>query len=48
MIKAAAEKGWLDERSAVLESVIACVRAGANTILTYHAKDIAGWLLTES
>ncbi len=44
MIKAAAQKGWLDERAAVLETLTACMRAGANTVLTYHAKDIAGWL----
>ena len=44
MIKAAAQKGWLDERAAVMETLMACVRAGANTVLTYHAKDISGWI----
>jgi porphobilinogen synthase len=44
MIKAAAERGWLDERSAALESLIALKRAGANIILTYWAKQAAAWL----
>jgi porphobilinogen synthase len=44
MIKAAAERGWLDERSAALESLIALKRAGANIILTYWAKQAAEWL----
>ncbi len=41
MIKAAAEKGWLNERQAVLESLIAIRRAGADILLTYFAKDLA-------
>ncbi len=44
MIKAAAERGWLDERKVVLESLTAMKRAGADLILTYHAKDAATWL----
>ncbi len=44
MIKAAAEKGWIDERSAVLESLVSIFRAGANTVITYHAQAAAGWL----
>jgi porphobilinogen synthase len=44
MIKAAAGNGWLDERSAVLETLTAIRRAGADIILTYFAEDVAGWL----
>jgi porphobilinogen synthase len=44
MIKAAAANGWLDERRVVLESLTAIRRAGADMILTYHARDAAGWL----
>ncbi len=44
MIKAAAERGWLDERTVVLESLTAIRRAGASIILTYWAKDVARWL----
>jgi porphobilinogen synthase len=44
MVKAAAERGWLDERSAVLEVLTSIRRAGADLILTYHAKDAADWL----
>ena len=43
-LKAAAERGWLDERQAVLESLTAIRRAGADMIITYHAKDAATWL----
>jgi porphobilinogen synthase len=43
-IKAAAERGWLDERQAVLESLVAIRRAGADMIVTYHAKEAASWL----
>ena len=41
MVKAAAERGWLDERRAVAEAIIAIRRAGADLILTYFAKDVA-------
>ena len=44
MVKAAAEKGWLDEKEVVLESLIAMRRAGAAIILTYWAKDVARWV----
>jgi porphobilinogen synthase len=44
MIKAAAANGWLDEERAVMEAVTGIKRAGADLILTYHAKDIAGWI----
>jgi porphobilinogen synthase len=44
MIKAAAAKGWLDEKAAALESLTAIRRAGASIILTYWAKDVARWL----
>ncbi len=44
MIKAAAANGWLDERRVVLEALTAIKRAGADLILTYHAKDAAQWL----
>ncbi len=44
MLKAAAERGWLDERRAVMESVMGIKRAGADIIITYYAKDIAAWL----
>ena len=44
MLKAAAQNGWLDEKSTALESLLAFKRAGADGILTYFAKDVAGWL----
>lgn len=44
MIKAAAQKGWLDEKRAVLELLTGIQRAGADIVLTYHAKDAAKWL----
>jgi porphobilinogen synthase len=44
MVKAAALKGWLDERRVVLELLTSIQRAGADIILTYHAKDAAKWL----
>ncbi len=44
MIKAAAEKGWLDERAAVLEQMLAFKRAGADLIITYWARQLLGWL----
>ncbi len=44
MIKAAAANGWLDEHNAVLEALTSIKRAGADLILTYHAKDAARWL----
>jgi len=44
MIKAAAARGWLDEQRVTLETLTAIRRAGADLILTYHAKDAARWL----
>ena len=44
MIKAAAQRGWLDERQAALESLTAIKRAGADLILSYWTKDLAQWL----
>ena len=47
MIKAAARQGWLDEQKVVKETLTAIKRAGADIILTYHAKDFARWLQAE-
>ena len=44
MVKAAAAAGWLDERQAALETLLAIKRAGADLIFTYWAKDVARWL----
>jgi len=44
MVKAAAQKGWLDEKRVALEILTSIRRAGADIILTYHAKDAARWL----
>jgi porphobilinogen synthase len=44
MIKAAAEKGWIDERALTLESLVAMRRAGADLVVTYSARAVAGWL----
>ena len=44
MVKAAARNGWIDEKRVVLEILTGIQRAGADIILTYHAKDVAGWL----
>ncbi len=44
MVKAAAANGWLDERAAILEVLTAIRRAGADLIVTYHAKEAAAWL----
>ena len=44
MVKAAVGNGWLDEKRVVLEIMTAIQRAGADHILTYHAKDVARWL----
>ena len=44
MIKAAARNGYLDERAAVLEALTGIRRAGADIVITYHAKDAAQWL----
>ena len=44
MIKAAAAQGLIDERAAVLEALTGIRRAGADIVITYHAKDVATWL----
>jgi porphobilinogen synthase len=44
MLKAAAAKGWIDERAAVLETLVGIRRAGADVIVTYYAKEAAAWL----
>jgi len=44
MVKAAVQNGWLDERRTVLEILTSIRRAGADLILTYHAKDAADWI----
>ncbi len=44
MVKAAAQNGWLDEKRVVLEILTGIQRAGADILLTYHAKDVARWL----
>jgi porphobilinogen synthase len=44
MIKAAAAKGWLNEKGTVMESLTCIKRAGADLIITYFAADVAGWL----
>ncbi len=44
MLKAAAERGWLDEPRAALESLVAIRRAGADRVITYYAKEAARWL----
>jgi porphobilinogen synthase len=44
MVKAAAARGWLDERQAALESLTAIRRAGADLVISYWTKDLAGWL----
>ena len=45
MVKAAAERGWLDERAVVLETLLSFLRAGADLVITYHALDAARWLV---
>jgi porphobilinogen synthase len=46
MVKAAARNGWLEEERVVLEILTGIQRAGADIVLTYHAKDVARWLKT--
>lgn len=48
MVKAAAQRGWIDEKRIVMENMIAMKRAGATIIITYHALDVAGWLKESS
>jgi porphobilinogen synthase len=44
MLKLAAAQGLIDERAAVIEAVTGIRRAGADIVITYHAKDLARWL----
>ncbi|MGE7270655.1 porphobilinogen synthase [Brevibacillus panacihumi] len=44
MVKAAAANGWIDEEQIVMETLVGFKRAGADLIITYHAKDVAKWL----
>ncbi|HDX9688610.1 porphobilinogen synthase [Bacillus anthracis] len=44
MVKAAALNGWINEKELVLETLIGMKRAGADLIITYHAKEVAGWI----
>jgi porphobilinogen synthase len=44
MVKAAAQRGWIDEERVVKETLTSIARAGADVILTYHAKDVARWV----
>ena len=44
MVKAAAQNGWIDEKKVVMEILTAIKRAGADMIITYHAKEVAKWL----
>jgi porphobilinogen synthase len=44
MVKAAAARGWLDERQAAIESLTTIRRAGADFVVTYWAKELAAWL----
>lgn len=44
MIKAAAQAGWVDEEKIVCETAVSVYRAGAGILLTYYAKELAGWI----
>jgi porphobilinogen synthase len=44
MVKAAAQNGWIDEKSVVMETLLGMKRAGSDLIITYHAKDVCRWL----
>lgn len=44
MVKAAAEKGWIDEKRIVMENLTGMKRAGAKMVITYHALDVAKWI----
>jgi porphobilinogen synthase len=48
MLKAAAERGWLDEPRAAIESLVAIRRAGADQVITYYAKEVSRWLSTQA
>ena len=44
LVKAAAQQGWVDERAITMELLTAIRRAGADIIISYHAKEVASWL----
>ncbi|MBV9543018.1 MAG: porphobilinogen synthase, partial [Chloroflexi bacterium] len=44
MLKAAVQRGWLDEQRAVMEALTSIARAGADLVITYYARDVARWL----
>jgi porphobilinogen synthase len=48
MIEAAAERGWIDRRGAILETLTAIARAGAGVVMTYFAGEAAAWLKERS
>lgn len=48
MVKAAAQNGWIDEKKIVMEIMTGFVRAGADIIMTYHAIDVAKWLMEDA
>jgi porphobilinogen synthase len=48
MVKAAGRLGWIDERRVVMETMMGMRRAGADAIISYHAKDVATWLAEEA
>ncbi|MEM7159746.1 MAG: porphobilinogen synthase [Myxococcota bacterium] len=48
MLKAATERGWLDERKVVMESLLSIRRAGADVVLTYYARQVGAWLAGEA
>jgi porphobilinogen synthase len=48
MVKAAGRLGWIDERRVILEALTGMRRAGADAIITYHAKEVAAWLAEEA
>jgi porphobilinogen synthase len=48
MLKAAAERGWLDERTAAMETLTGIARAGADLVITYYAEDAARWISEEA
>jgi porphobilinogen synthase len=48
MVKAAGRLGWIDERRVVMETMMGMRRAGADAIISYHAKDVAAWLAEEA
>ena len=48
MVKAAAAKGWIDEKRIVMESLLSMKRAGSDIIISYHAPNVAKWMKEEA